>query len=93
MRSNYYEYDVLIRIEHEKKHRKRVRTDQGAWQPSPTWDICARAEPVLSARHSCVSCAVADPGSQPNVHGFSNWGISQESKVMSVLGGNMRRKA
>ena len=79
MPSNYYEYDVLIRIEHEKKRRKRVRTDQGAWQPSPTWDICARAEPVLSVRHTCISSAAAAPGSQPTVHGFSNWRILQES--------------
>ena len=38
-------------------------TGQGAWQPLPTWDICAHAEPVPSARHSCVSRAVAAPGS------------------------------
>ena len=43
---------------------------QGAWQPSPTWDICAHAEPVLSARHRCDSSAAVAPGS---ANGSQSW--------------------
>ena len=63
-------------------HRAKGTADQGAWQPSPTRDICARAEPILSAHHSCASSAAAAPDSQPLVG--SNWAISQ---VMAALGG------
>ena len=51
-------------------HRAKGTADQGAWQPSPTRDICARAEPILSAHHSCASSAAAAPDSQPAVRGF-----------------------
>ena len=54
-------------------------TGQGAWQPLPTWDICAHAEPVLSARHSCVSRAVAAPGSATGSQSWFvlNWRMPQ----------------
>ena len=54
-------------------------TGQGAWQPLLTWDICAHAEPVLSARHSCASRAVAAPGSATGSQSWFvlNWRMPQ----------------